>query len=73
MKAILLCFEGVSSLKVNFFKSELIDIRIDTSQTILADIRVFGFTFMQWQCFSSTLELMIERTERKLASWRLGK
>lgn len=38
MKAILLCFEGVLSLKVNFFKSELIDIRIDTSQTILADI-----------------------------------
>eukprot|EP00268_Persea_americana_P046828 TRINITY_DN48445_c0_g1_i1.p1 TRINITY_DN48445_c0_g1~~TRINITY_DN48445_c0_g1_i1.p1 ORF type:complete len:114 (-),score=18.34 TRINITY_DN48445_c0_g1_i1:96-437(-) len=31
IKVILLCFEAVSSLRVNFFKSELIGIRVDES------------------------------------------
>ena len=31
-KAILLCFEAVLGLRVNFFKSELIGIRVDESR-----------------------------------------
>ena len=57
VKAILFCFESVSGLKINFFKSELIGIRVEEThgmicrnpwmQSAIFPGDLFGPSFMQ--------------------------
>ena len=81
VKAILLCFGAVSGLKVNFFKSELLDVHIpDFQLEYLADI--LGCKVGSFPCTYLGLPLctgvvspalwntVIDRVDKRLASWK---
>lgn len=81
VKATLLCFEAVSSLKMNLFKSELIGIRVEEALLIHhADIlgckvghlpsSHLGLLLCQGSAHKSLWDPIVERVESKLALWK---
>lgn len=81
VKATLLCYEAVSDLRVNFFKSEMLGVRVKENLLLhYADILVckvssfpatyLGLPFSIRSSPKSMWNPMIERMEKKLSSWK---
>ena len=81
VKAILLCLEAVSGLRVNFFKSEMIGVRVeDTHLASLADIlgckvgslpsSYLGLPLCIEVASKALRSPMIERMEKRLSLWK---
>lgn len=75
----MLCFEAVSGLKVNFFKSELIGVRVDKEKVAdLADIMgckvgALSASYLGLPLCAPSKCLwnpVVESMERKLAIWK---
>ena len=81
IKAILMCFEAVSGLRVNFFQSEMIGVRVDEDRlAILADLfgcragslpsSYLGLPLCHSSASKSMSQPVLERIERKLTLWK---
>lgn len=72
IKAILLCFEAVSGLRVNFFKSEMIGVRVNEDRlAMFADL--FGCkvgSLCLGLASKSLWQPILERMEKKLSLWK---
>lgn len=73
IKATLICVEAVSGLKINFFKSELIGIGVDSYRPVFANI--LGFKIGSFPIIYLGLPLCLGRTKKLvwnpvLKGWR---
>lgn len=83
IKSILLCFEAILSMKVNFFKSGLLGVRVDDrSLHMFAEIwgckvgsfptTYLGLPLCLARIAKSIWNLVLERVEKKLSMWKAG-
>ena len=78
VKAILICFEAVSGLKINFFKSELIGIRVEESLMgqligiLGCKVESFPVTYLGLPLCRGHANKVVwtSMVERKLSTWR---
>ena len=81
VKATILCFEAVSGLKVNFFKSEVIGLKIEKplflkcSEILGCKIGELSVLYLSMplcsrQVTKSLWNPVVERVEKKLSTWK---
>lgn len=82
VKATLLCYEAVSGFNINFFKSELLRVRVEDNflshfadsldaNQVMFQLHTFGCFFAR-EVPPSLGALVVERVERKLPLWKLN-
>lgn len=82
VKATLLCYEAVSGFNINFFKSELLRVRVEDNflshfadildaDQVMFQLHTFGCFFAR-EVPPSLGDLVVERVERQWALWKVN-